>query len=239
MSEVELEPASGADWKRLRRFVILQVALIVGSVAVVLAGWGSVVQLERRRDAVQRELADKQKALRLTNEQLLAADRRVRELTKASETAERKFAEQRKLLAEVQRALPASNGLKDRVTDAVEKSIKDEQLVKDAAQLTRARSVYVHYADETQQARAEALAAVLRAEKYKVRNPINLARNPGKPANDMTQVRFMHAEDRGAALEILAVLQANGIRHSRISYVPIPSIPRGRIEIWFEAGEIR
>ncbi len=231
-----------ADWKRLRKFAFVQVSLIVASAGVLVWIWFGVRSLEIRRDMAAQQLRDKEQQLIVakeqlsaTEEQLLAGDQQLRVSSDALETSRRE-------LSKVQSQLKAletkpANELRASITATLKATEHAETIVRNAT--PKKPRIHILYAGEGQRAAATRLETTLRAAEYTVREPTNIAGTQGRPASDMTQVRFMHPQDRASALEVLSLLRTSGIEHSRISYVPDQPTPEGRIEIWFEAGEIR
>lgn len=227
------------DWKRLRRLFGFQAILILTSFAVLAAIWVGVRRLEVRQDRLHQQIEETERGIEETERAIAAKERELKFFSDLAANAQREL---RQTQADLQ---TARDGLKEVRAQVSSRELQTEiDVTLRATEVTpppRPVSPRIHilYANGGQQPVAARLAAALEEKKFTIRTVRSLQGTSGRPANDMTQVRFMHLQDRTSALDVLSVLQTNGIQHSRISYVPDANTPPGRIEVWFEAGDIR
>ena len=220
------------DWKRLRWLFAVQGIAIVISFAVLAAIWYGVQRLQVRRDALLEQNRALELAATAKENELKRFSDQVKELERQHQRSQRELENTHRLLEDLKPEV-ASRELRAGI-DAALKATATTQLPRPVPP-----RIHILYANENQYSAATQLAAALKEKGFFIRTVASIAGTRGRPANDMTQVRFMHLKDRSSALDVLSVLQASGIQHSRISYVPDPETPEGRIQVWFEAGDIR
>jgi len=207
--------------ERLRRLIRVQTGLIGVGLAILVAIWFGVQRLQ----VLHNQLADKSAQV----------DRQIKELKALSDSL---LEQRQQYQAELNRARDILETARTK-TSASELRQGIDATLKATEHISPVPPrIHILYAGKNQVVAATQLASALQQNHFTVRTPSNIEGTSGRPANDMTQVRFMHPEDRSSALDVLAVLQSIGVQHARISYVPDRGTPAGRIEIWFETGDV-